>query len=235
MEFNFYIKESNSYKLMHLIPPSGADWTFFKSLRMTVENQLNIIRNDILQFMGKSKEEANLIVPKVDDKEIQKKIDLLVGFRSLNSKTKNDIVALLSEEKFIICENCGYKMYKVPLNVKYQQMGHSYILKELNNHEIIKYIYCCENCIFAISEECYNEKENNKKWRKQLIEDGYGFVPNEFGFWHWIDSTKKKPEQLLEKYDDTPRKRKFERYDIKNETFIKIIEEYTDGRIINIK
>ena len=78
-------------------------------------------------------------------------------------------------------------MRKIPIGVSYTKIGNNYVLNgEFHN---IVYNYICEsdNCIYSISEECYNQIVRNLDLRENLLRKGYNFVPNRFGFWHFID------------------------------------------------
>jgi hypothetical protein len=200
---------------------------------------LDIIRDDIISFFdGKTKEEINLICPKVVDKEKQEIVDKLVQMRKLNNKTKELLTETLSLEDFIICEHCKSKMYKVPINVKYIKCGNKYVVIDENLHSTIRYSYMCENCIMAVSVESHNEIQDNLKLRNRLIEQGESYVPNKFGFWHWINHNKKtKPTEFFDDEKIECRRRDFEFCKIPGQRseFVKITEYYPESnKTINL-
>jgi hypothetical protein len=186
MKFSFFIKDREAYKRIEIDLPENAGWEFIKSLKMTVEEQLNNIREDIVNlFPETNRNDINFINPRSEEKEIQNKIDSLVSIRKVNSDMKNYLTLLLSDDEFIFCKHCKSKMYKVPIGVKYYRFGNKYIISEesLNN----RWVYMCKNCWYAIDEDIYNYVNNNISQRKLLLEQGYNFVPDKFGFWHWED------------------------------------------------
>jgi hypothetical protein len=137
---------------------------------------------------------------------------------------------MLQDEEFIICHNCKNKMIKTPLNVRYDKIGNRFLLKGITPYEKIDYIYCCEHCICAVPESVHNEFQYWKKLREDLIQKGEKYVPNEFGFYHWIG----KPDKI-ETENIPSRRRIFETYKIGRDEFIKIVDKYTDGTEVQIK
>lgn len=195
MEFDFYIKDKDEYKKIHLVPPSGAGNDFFKSLRMTIDKEFDTIKTDMLSINPY----INLKFPKGETLEQQEKIDKLVSIKRTNLITKEELNSILLEEDFIICESCGSKMYKTPVNVGYERTGNRYVLKDVSPTEQIKYVYMCENCVCAVSENYLEEVNRNLKLREKLIAEGESFVPGKFGEWSWINHNKKtKPSFMLE-------------------------------------
>lgn len=226
MIFDIYIKEGSDYKLCKIQPTAGSDFNFFKSLRLSIDEQLDNIRKDILSLYPAG-EKTNLISPKIDDYDIQKKIDKLVQIRNVDMRTKEDINAILKGTEFIICENCGHKMYKTPANVMFQKVGNSYII-EGSDKQTIDYFYQCENCVYGIDESIYLWQQNLKKLREDLLAEGVGFVPDNLGFYSWVKPGKKyRTEQNDEKCRHVYR-RKVETYklmqDGKPREFSKITE-----------
>lgn len=177
------VKEGNNYKLCKVNPPAGSDFSFFKSLRLTIEEQLDIIRKDIQQISPNG-EVINLINPKVEDEEIQLSLNNLVEFRSINMKTKEVINNVLKGTEFIICERCGGKMFKSPLNIAYSKIGNSVILDTEHAHQNVEYTFTCESCPYFIHEQVYHWQQGLKKLRENLLAEGDGFVPDNLGFWH---------------------------------------------------
>lgn len=227
MEFNLNIKEKEVYKKIKIIPPANSDWHFFKSLKLTIEQQIEVIRGDIASFF-EDDEEANLKRPIINNKELQEKLNTLVEMRKENIKTKHEVTMLLNQEEFIICEKCSGKMYKTPIGVSYEKYGTKYLLKDVNAHENIKYVFMCESCISAVGEDIYIQEQNNLKLRKQLIDAGESFVPNAQGFWHWINYDKKTKPDFMQDPELEPRRRSFEYINIagvKN-AFVKIVEHF---------
>lgn len=227
MEFEMYVKDKNEYKLLKIIPPSGSGWDYFKSLKLTVEEQLDNIRNDICKVFNKPKEEINLIFPKINDSKKQEKIDKLVEIRNTNNNIKVHLNKILMDDEFILCEDCGGKMYKTPLNVRYTKFGSKFIIDERDTKFKIKYVYLCSNCTCAISEEIYSIIQNTLKIRNELLERGESFVPNKYNFWHWVNDNKiTKPSELQN--PELPSKRRlFESIKVKGvkNPFVKITEE----------
>lgn len=227
VEFDLFIKEGAGYTKKHIVQPSGTGWEFIEGLRKTIDNEIENIRIDIAVLFPEG-QDVNLKRPVVEDKEIQQKINKLVEIRKVNLDTKQQLTQILTYDDYIICEHCKGKMYKIPVGVSYIKYGNKYILQNINAKEIIKYIYGCENCCYSISEEGYLRKQNLLKLRKQLLDAGESFVPNEFNFWHWENDKKKtKPFDLdnEEKCNHVVR-REFEKIKIpgQRQPFVKIIE-----------
>lgn len=191
MEFKFYIKtKSNKYELREIVT-NNITRDFLNSLLKSIDNELENIRDDLKSIDG-----ISLSQPSHKDKEINKKIEKLVQIRKVNLDAKVFVKESLSENEFIICEKCGGKMFKVPINVSYKKIGKNYIINanELNN---IQYNFNCENCNFSEREIHYYQKQEWKKRREDLLQKGYNFVPNDFGIWHYLDNgnpLKKSPE-----------------------------------------
>lgn len=184
MEFKFFVKVKNRYEKRKLIPEKNDNKDFFKRLLLTIEEQLDITKNDILSFFDKDKK-VNLSRPKHDDWETQRKIEKLVKIRKLNLNVKERLKNLLQEIEFIICE-CGSKMYKTPINVPFKKLGSNYLIEDVGYHTI-EYVYSCENCYRFIDINLYYSLEYNLNLKEKLIRKGYNFVPNEFGLWHFIE------------------------------------------------
>ena len=240
MQFEVYVKDKETYKKVTFENPANSGWEYFAPVKLLVVEQLDNIREDILKyFNGKTKDEVNLISPKVEDKEDQKRVDILVDMRKANSKTKEMLISLLAGNEFIACDMCKGNMYKIPLNVSYNKTGNTYILTDIGVHQSIEYIYGCEKCVNAIHENTYNEKLRNIKLREQLLADGESFVPNVFGFWHWVNDKKHtKPSCIGDDEDKEPRRRDFEylKIDGTKSAFVKITEFYPhSGKRVSIK
>lgn len=187
MEFEFFIKNKNKYEKKSLIPESGAGVDFFKQLKTTIEEQNNNIRHDIVTFFD-NKENVNLQKPNHEDKKIQEKLNKLKNIRRKNLNTIEEIKYILSSDDFIICEYCGSKMYKVPIGVKYEKVGGTFVLKESPSLNT-RYIYSCsnENCHHCMEEEMLSTMRYYKNLRNALIHSGSTYIPNEFGFWSEIE------------------------------------------------
>ena len=228
MKFNIYIKVKDSYELRELKPETDANKKFFKSVLLLVDEQLEIIKKDILSYFNKG-ESINLSVPKHESYLIQKKINLLVKIRKTNLVTRDNLKSLLSEHEFIIC-TCGAKMYKSPINVIYEKIGNSFIVTDKNIFRT-EYKYNCESCWRCIGVNEYEQKLKNKELKK-----GYTYVPNEFGFWSYISDSnyKKSPDMVSEKIE--ARERIFEKITIKGkQVFMKITEvEKNTGKVKHI-
>jgi hypothetical protein len=229
MIFKIFIKEGEKYKECDIVAPTGSDFSFFKSLKMSVEEQLNNIRSDILSFYPHN-ESPSLVFPKIDDYDLQKKIDKLVEMRTKNTKLKEELNDILSGIEFIICESCGSKMFRAPLGANYEKFGNRFLILNENPNQIVEYIYNCSQCNRCVREDVYNQQKKIKELRNRLLSEGESFVPNEFGFWHW-DNKKKttKPAGLEEESGcNHIYERKVETYKtpigLKEEKFMKITE-----------
>lgn len=189
MILDIFIKEGDSYKKCKIVPPAGSDFTFFKSLKMTIEEQLDTIRNDITKLYPDGWH-VSLINPKIDDYEKQGIIDKLVEFRTLNMKAKEFLNNMLKGTEFIICKNCGGKMYKHPTNVPYTRMGNSFIISDCNKNTV-NFVFTCESCVFFVDERIYRWQQSLKNQREELLAQGETFVPDDLGFWHHEGDIKK--------------------------------------------
>lgn len=178
MIFDIYIKDGENYKFCQIAPPSGCDLKFFKSLQMTIDENINKIRNDIHKYCG---ETTCISKPKVDDYETQKIIDKLVEMRNLELRTREKINTVIKGSEFIVCFNCGEKMYKTPVNTAFEKIGNGFILKNGNEH--IQYNYKCCNCNRFIEEEIHERQRYLRELREKLIAQGKTWLPDEFGFW----------------------------------------------------
>jgi hypothetical protein len=206
MEFQIYIKikNLNKYELREITTMDG-NREFFSNLLKSVEQELDNIKNDLLSF-----DNVNLIRPSHEDPEINSKIEKLVNIRKTNLETKEKLKEALAELEFIQCDHCGNKMYKKPINVSFRKIGKNYIINSENMIDI-KYNFSCENCNFFIEEDLYYQILNIRKKRKELIEDGYNYVPNDFGFWHYINNNEsKKPPEFDNEPPNYTYKRVFE-------------------------
>jgi hypothetical protein len=185
MILDVFIKEGEHYKECKIVPPAGSDFSFFKSLRLTIEEQLDTIRKDIVKLYPENWN-VSLVSPKIEDDDKQETIDKLVEFRTINIKTKELINNVLKGNEFIICPTCGGKMYRGPVNVAYTKVGTSFIIDSSNGN--VDYSFTCEKCPYFIDEKIYRWQQDLKKQREQLIAEGKYFVPDELGFWHWINT-----------------------------------------------
>ena len=174
MNFKFYVKNRNRYEKREYEAPTGANMTFFKKLLLSIKEQTDTIRKDIMQYQ-ENNENKNLSHPSNENPIIQKKLDILVKMRKENLFIEESISNLLKENEFIICPWCKHKMYKMPNGVDYDQIGNSYILREYIPN--IRYIYLCENCIHAIQAEFYPQLMEmwNSKPKEKLIQDEFGY------------------------------------------------------------
>jgi hypothetical protein len=207
MEFEYIVKVKDHYEQRELKIEKNSDRKFFESLLLTIEEQLEIIKQDILYFFPDKN--TNISRPKHDDYEIQKKIDKLVELRKININIRDSLKSLLQEGEFIICA-CGGKMYKTPINISFKKYGNGFIFPDGKDSNI-KYSYICENCVYAIDEESYLQITKNLKQRSDLLQQGYNFVPNEAGLWHYVGKGEplKKPEELAK---DDEENYTYERY-----------------------
>jgi len=217
-------------------PEMYDDNRFFKELTMTIQDAIQNIRNDIIRLFGR--DDISLkVVPRHPDWKIHKKILRLVEMRKQNLITVEKLKALAKEPEFIICE-CGAKMYKKPVGVPFIKCGNNYVVKDTVHASHIKYIYSCERCNLAVDEEVYLQTKQNRERRRRLLEQGYNYVPNDFGIWHFIDdgNPPKKPPEL----DDSDRKRwirVIEKVHIKGyrSPFLKVYDKCLDtGEIVYI-
>ena len=228
MNFDIYFKEGDFYKLRRIEIEDRNDLRFFQNLKITIENELDKIRIDIKKIFPEAEDDRyKLIRPKVDDKNTQERLDKILVVRNANMKIRTELLEILQDEEFIICTHCNGKMIKSPVNVRFERIGNKYVIKENGLQGAIKWHYRCQNCIFAEDVGSYNEKKYNIKLRNELIKSGETFVPNEFGFWHYLEGKEHKP-----KIDNElrPRKRIFEFIKIPNvsQPFVKITELYPD-------
>jgi len=197
IEIKLVYKDSDDFKLATLELPAGSDMHYFENLKHRVETETDEIRNAMREILKKYPE-TSLSKPFVEDKNDKFKIDKLIEARRLNLDSINFINELLNLVDCIVCNRCLNLAYKTPINVPYEKVGKKYIIKVKDN-EPVKYIYCCEKCNNAISEEIHEIEMKNKRLREELIKAGESFIPNEFGFWHWENDKKKtKPEGLNE-------------------------------------
>ena len=186
MEHKYAIKINNKYEIRKMHPPVNSNHIFFRNLLLVVEEQLRIIKNDILSYFPNHKN--CLYGLKHDDWEIQAKINKLVLLRKINIITRNNLKSLLQEQEFIICK-CGSNMYKTPINVKFQKVGSSYIILD-SKYSNMYYAYMCESCFRSVSEIIYGQIMYNKELREKLLEKGDNFVPTDYGCWYYVDKTK---------------------------------------------
>lgn len=186
MKFILFVKVKDRYEKRLIIPPEDSGKKFFKELNLLIQEQLSIIKKDILSFSN-SEFKVSLKRPSHPEREIQEKLNKLINIRRTNIDIHEKIEELLRDTDFIICKYCGNKMRKVPLNVPYTKIGSNYVLN--GKFHNISYNYICEgnDCVYSVNEECYNQVVNNLNLRETLLMKGYNFVPNRFGFWHFID------------------------------------------------
>jgi hypothetical protein len=237
MEFNIYIKDKEDYKKILIEVPINTGWDFLTKLRLSVENEMQNIKKDItIQY---PKELQNTIFfpnPKIDNEKKQIKINKLVEMRNNNKKILNEILTLLQTSDFIICEHCNSKMIKTPVNVRYDKIGNNFVILDKDTN--CKWVYLCENCVFALSEESYYFKKQNKELREKLIKEGYTFVPDDFGVYHTLQGYPCIKEKELEDIHIISKRRTFENIRVKGikNPFIKIIEEYPEtGEKVQIR
>jgi len=185
VKLDIWFKVKNGYKKTTIEPEFNSDKRFFYSLRLKIDIELDKIKQHILSLFD-NPENVNLIKPKHSDYEKQKIIDKLVEIKKDNLKAKQVVKGILSDEDFIICEHCRYKMYKIPVNVSYSKYGNSYIIHDSDGD--VKYIYGCSNdsCVHCIEEDAYIQMMRLIELRDNLIKKGEMFVPNKFGFWGYI-------------------------------------------------
>lgn len=223
MDFKIYIKirNTNKYELRKVNYPSDNTREFFLRLLKNVNDELDYIKQDILSF-GTEEYPISLKKPVHDDWEITKKLEKLSIIRKNNLIIKEQIKEILSEVEFLICEHCGSKMYKRPLNTSFKKIGHNYVVYS-DNIVDIRYNFGCENCVYNLDEGDYYERQENRKRKNNLLDEGYNFVPNDFGFWHYIDNGQP-PTKSPDMVDNEPR------YSYRRE-----YKEYMNGDSIGIK
>jgi hypothetical protein len=207
----------------------NTGWDFLSKFRLTLEGEMNNIKKDILEQFPHDKREAVFLPrPSIDDCNKQAKIDKLVEMRSNNRIVLERILNLLQTSEFIICENCKGKMIKTPVGVKYERMGNNFVILDKDTN--CKWVYMCENCVFAISKEIYFFKKRNLEMRKELIESGITFVPNEFGVWNTLAGKPCIKCKELRCEEVRAKRRVFETINIEGvkNPFVKIVEEYPD-------
>jgi hypothetical protein len=205
MEFEYYIKtKDNKYEKRRIVTEKNSDRKFFSSFFITIEEQIEIIKEDILQFFPDKR--TNIAFPKHEDSEVQLKLDKLNIMRKTNTIVRDKLKELLHETEFIICE-CGGKMYKTPINTTYKKNNNDFIITDYDNPNI-RYSFICEKCIRAVDEGCYVQIRNNIKMREKLLQQGYNWVPNEFGVWHWEGKGDKRPPE----FDEDDERYTYERY-----------------------
>ena len=225
MEFGIFFKEGKDYIKRTVIPPSGSGWDFFKSLRLSVDRELENIRTDMLNI----DENISLNFPLSLDKKKQIKICKLIVLRDNNKKIRKKLDKIMIDNEFVVCNICGEKMYKIPINVMYSKYENKYIVLD-KSAKNIKFIYACEKCTNTINEECFNIILNNRKTREKLLKEGESWVPNDLGFWHWdfsVNNKHSKPDYFKDENDDTCEhawRRTFEKFFIDNIHFLKIKE-----------
>ena len=232
MEFKIYIKVKDSYELRVMTPNGGNNSNYFKSVMLLIDEQLDIIKDEILAFFPKT-QRINLSKPRHEDYEIQQKLDKLINIRKTNILTKDELKSLLNITEFIVCD-CGKRMFKSPINVAFETFGKSYIITDSKPTKI-EYNYNCEGCHRSISQTNYKEKQRWIDLRNELLEKGYNFVPNDYGYYYYTDDKpSNKPPELRNKPTECI-ERRFEKVVIKGTTFMKIIEVNRDtGKIKHI-
>jgi hypothetical protein len=205
MEFEYYTKiKDNKYEKRRIVAEKNSDKKFFNSLLLNIEEQLEIVKQDILSYFPDKR--TNIAFPKHDDFEIQIKVDKLVAIRKTNIDVRDKLKELLHETEFVICE-CGGKMYKTPINTTYKKNNNTFIITDESNPNI-RYSFTCEKCIRAVDEGCYVQIRNNIKTREKLLQQGYNWVPNEFGVWHWEGKGDKRPPE----FDEDEERYTYDRY-----------------------
>lgn len=238
MEFEFYIKQKDSYvkKLVTTEPNVGHSW--LASLRMNIEQELDKVREDILSY---SDDEKDIFIKKPyhPDKNIQNKLNTLVKIRKTNLVTRDVINEILGGTEFIFCR-CGHKMYRTPVDVSYKRMGTGFIITEDKVPHSIRYIYMCEHCVDAVSESSYIHEQQMIKLRNDLLDKGYNWVPNNLGIWYKFNDGKpmnKSPEMRDDLHEcDHAWERKFEKVFIGTNLFMKITEECKKcNKVVTIK
>jgi len=226
MEFEIYLKNKDTYEKRLIIPPSGSDFSFFKSLKLKIEEEIENMKHDIISLFP-SEDDVNLKHPIHEDKDKQEVINKIVEMKRINKNTHEILISILSCNEFIICKNCGGKMIKTPVNIPYRKIAGQYII-EIKPNEVVRYVYMCENCVNAISEENFMQIQNNKKTRQQMIDEGFNWVPNDFGCWYKLDDGKPMNRHPMFKEEgcDHRWKRHWETIKIKTgEEFLKLWDE----------
>jgi hypothetical protein len=216
MEISLYFKDGINYSRQVINLTDEYSWDFIKSLQLTMDSELEKIKKDLLPYIN----ESSIARPKALNLDDRKKVEILSEMRKSNIQTKKVINDILRNNESIICE-CSGKMIKTPVDIVYEKIKGKFILK--NSNEAVKYVYMCENCFRAISEDIYLEIKSNEILRTKLIESGESYIPNKFGLWHWIKSPIQK--RVIEGCDHAW-KRTFENINIKSlgSSFIKITE-----------
>ena len=203
--FEFWIKDGSNYKKLKVESPENADWKYFKSLKMTVEQAIDNMKEDMFNLAGNISKFTNVEDVKSSDPEIQAKIQSLKEIRTFNIKTKEQIITTLADAEFIICPDCNSKMYKIPISVRYEKVGNSYVVIDDESPQNIRYHYGCSNekCHLAVDIEMHNQTQSLLELREQLLKEGYGFVPNKFGFWQWVPGQPKGKPPVFDNEEPT--------------------------------
>lgn len=187
-----YVKKDDLYEERLINYEDNIDKKFFQSLILLVDEQLNITREHIRSFFPTGN--VNLKKLYHHDWETNQKLKKLSIIRKTNLIAKDKIKEIIQDIDYIICE-CGARMYRKPLNTPYAKFGKGYLLTA--DWFGVKYIYSCEDCIRCIDEEIYGIVQNNIKKRKQLLKEGYNWVPNKFGVWYWEgEGNRKHPDSV---------------------------------------
>lgn len=180
-----WYKTDNGYKKMLLNPEFNKDYDFFKSIKLKIDIELDKIKQHMISLFD-NPDDINLKKPSHIDNEKQIILDKLIEIRKDNIRAREIVKGILADDEFIICDMCKNKMFKIPINVSYSKYGNSYIIHDPTNE--VKYIYGCskEGCVNCILEDNHIELMRNLELRDKLISEGKKFIPNKFGFWHYI-------------------------------------------------
>lgn len=187
MTIKICIKQGKSYIQRIINHDNNIDKKFFQSLLLNVDEQLILIRNHITSFFTDGN--VNLKRPSHPDWEINIKIKKLIKLRKINLIAKDKIKEIIQEHDYITCK-CGAKMYREPIDIPFKKFGKNYLLP--SSAYGVKYQYACTSCSTSTNEIILNKIIENKNRRKNLLESGYNWVPNDYGFWHWKGEGDKK-------------------------------------------
>lgn len=190
-ELKIYVKNKKVYEERLIKYENNIDKKFFQSLLISINEQLEIVRDHIRSFFPS--DNVNLKKPYHHDWEINNKLKKLCVIRKVNLNAIDKIKEIVQEIDYIICE-CGSKMYRRPINTPYSKFGKGYLLTA--EWYGVKYGYFCEKCVRYIEEEIYGIRQNNIKRRNELLKEGYNWVPNVFGVWYWEEGDRKHPDSI---------------------------------------
>lgn len=235
MEFEIPVKKKDKYEVRKTKIPNNSSRKYFEDLRLFVEEQLKNLKEDISSYFPE-KVRINFGRLRHDDFQVQQILEKLNKLRKDCVKIKDYLDYLLKEKDFIICEYCGSKMYKKPVGVKFRKLKDEYIIVDdkLPTH----YIYSCsnDNCHHYVEEGYIQQLENYRNIRKKLLDEGYTWVPTDWGWWYCEGDKLIKHPSMRNEEDGKSWERKFDYVNTGNGNYLKIYEVcYQTGEIEHIK